>query len=222
MSRRRSKSPSVAGLLAIVLVPAAMAIAFIVINGAKLYLNWLRRWPLPTLVGTALVMAASSWPQWRPLFLIVGLGLLFVFYWLRRNDPYSPPGTPQQGGDKTYFIQDTGSGLIKIGKTSRDQLKRLADLQTAHHAPLALLATTTADERALHAHFQHLHQRGEWYRPGPDLLAFIGRPEPAPQAPPQASPDGRHWWDGRTWTAVSEARAALIREAAHRRPLGPP
>lgn len=72
-----------------------------------------------------------------------------------------------------YFIQDTGSGAIKIG-VSRNPAARLADLQTAHHSELRLLGVMDGmeqQERQLHQQFSCI--RGEWFVPSQELLAFI-------------------------------------------------
>jgi hypothetical protein len=39
-------------------------------------------------------------------------------------------------------------------------------------------------EAELHQRFRHLHVRGEWFRPGPDLLAFIGQVKRGPATGP--------------------------------------
>jgi hypothetical protein len=88
-----------------------------------------------------------------------------------------------------YFIQDT-AGNIKIGHANNVQ-GRFRSLQTAHAHKLRLLATIPGsqfDERRLHKRFAAHRLGGEWFRPAPELLAFIGAPEqvaPAPPAPPR-------------------------------------
>ena len=76
-----------------------------------------------------------------------------------------------------YFIQSEGpDGLIKIGYT-KNVFKRLQDLRNNSSYPLKLLHDVDGDvatERAMHERFIHLHYRGEWFRPGEDLLAFCG------------------------------------------------
>jgi hypothetical protein len=72
-----------------------------------------------------------------------------------------------------YFIQDTHSRAIKIG-ISHDPVKRLADLQVAHHSKLLLIGVmdgTRATEESLHSLFTH--KRGEWFEPTRDLMTFI-------------------------------------------------
>lgn len=75
-----------------------------------------------------------------------------------------------------YFIQeDVPQGPIKIGHGWR-VLDRLRGLQVGNPRPLCLVATMRggkAAERELHARFKALHIRGEWYRPEPELIAFL-------------------------------------------------
>ncbi|MFI5458973.1 MAG: GIY-YIG nuclease family protein [Isosphaerales bacterium] len=78
-----------------------------------------------------------------------------------------------------YFAQLT-SGAIKIG-TTKDVEARLSGLANHYGMELALLATMPGDrsvEAEIHERFTHLriHARKEQFRPGPDLMAFIGRP----------------------------------------------
>jgi hypothetical protein len=75
-----------------------------------------------------------------------------------------------------YFIRCGAKGPIKIGFSASNPLGRLGSMQTAHHVSLTLVACmegTGADEKELHARFKHLRLRGEWFRPQPDLVAFI-------------------------------------------------
>lgn len=74
-----------------------------------------------------------------------------------------------------YFIQSQGTGLIKIG-FSRQPLKRLAVLRTAHGCDVKLLACvdgSMSKERKLHADFAHLRENGEWFRPDKALMGAI-------------------------------------------------
>jgi hypothetical protein len=77
-----------------------------------------------------------------------------------------------------YFAQlETGS--IKIGTTTNLN-SRLAALESFYGQPLALLATMRggrATELKIHERFAHLRMgRTEQFRPGPDLMEFIGKP----------------------------------------------
>lgn len=75
-----------------------------------------------------------------------------------------------------YFIQSDGpDGPIKIG-VSMSVKGRMRDLQVANPKPLRLIGKmpgSSRDERKIHRQFKHLHIRGEWFRPGNDLLIFV-------------------------------------------------
>lgn len=75
-----------------------------------------------------------------------------------------------------YFIKRRRSGGgIKIG-TAKDPWVRLNDLQIGSDVRLDLIATEPGSykrERELHAQFQDLHIRGEWFRPGEALRNYI-------------------------------------------------
>jgi hypothetical protein len=77
---------------------------------------------------------------------------------------------------RIYFIQMGGNeGPIKIG-ISVNVAARLSGLQTASPEVLNLLGEFPGGEEAeriMHAWFDHLRIRGEWFRPGKELLAFI-------------------------------------------------
>lgn len=78
-----------------------------------------------------------------------------------------------------YFLQSVNGGPIKIG-FSTDIQRRHAELETHYDQPLVLLATMKGDRRTeseIHHRFAHLRLgRTEQFRPGPELMAFIGRP----------------------------------------------
>jgi hypothetical protein len=85
-------------------------------------------------------------------------------------DQDTPPAGP---ATFVYFIR--GGEHIKIG-WSKDPLKRLEQLRTGCPYPLEMLgcmAGEESDERALHEHFAHLRERGEWFKAEPWLLAHI-------------------------------------------------
>jgi hypothetical protein len=78
-----------------------------------------------------------------------------------------------------YFIEAPGSGLIKIG-VADDVASRFRALQLQCADTLTLVGSLVcrergALERRLHKQFAHLRSHGEWFRPGPDLVDFIGR-----------------------------------------------
>lgn len=112
-----------------------------------------------------------------------------------RPPTYSPP-QPYQPSDyeirrdrtaqawrvrcSVYFVQQitpAGDGPIKIG-VSADVQKRLRQLRTGVPHDLALLATMQGDdttEYGFHVRFaaDRISPRAEWFRPSPELLAFI-------------------------------------------------
>lgn len=72
-----------------------------------------------------------------------------------------------------YFIYHDGH--IKIG-SSVDPWKRLSSLQTAHHAPLEMLAVMpgeASDEHKLHQRFGRCRKHGEWFRDDRMLRQYI-------------------------------------------------
>ena len=74
-----------------------------------------------------------------------------------------------------YFIQCDDDGPIKIGVTV-DLSGRLQALQLANHHELKIIATENASlkrEKELHERFGYLKIRGEWFKPGNELLAYI-------------------------------------------------
>ncbi len=75
-----------------------------------------------------------------------------------------------------YFVQQVKTLRIKIG-VSADVDTRIADLQCSSPESLRLLASIGVDdprqEKDIHRRFAHLRIRGEWFRPGQDLLDYI-------------------------------------------------
>ena len=75
-----------------------------------------------------------------------------------------------------YFIESGWLGPIKIGYTNGPVEARLRGLSTAHHQALTVLLQLPGDlrtERELHERYARHRLRGEWFKPAPDLLAFI-------------------------------------------------
>ena len=75
-----------------------------------------------------------------------------------------------------YFVQAETSQLIKIGWSAR-LANRIAALRTGSPERLTVLKTIPGDcqlESEIHQRFRHLRHHGEWFKPGDDLLAFIG------------------------------------------------
>lgn len=72
-----------------------------------------------------------------------------------------------------YFIR--AKDAIKIGFTM-NVTKRLAELQSANHEDLELLAAFgggVADEQYIHQIFSALRLRGEWFRSDPAITDYI-------------------------------------------------
>lgn len=109
-----------------------------------------------------------------------------------------------------YFIQAGESGPIKIGEAD-DVPQRLRELQTGNPEELrllGLLAWRPGLEVDLHCRFYLEHVRGEWFRPAPELLAFIAELcRESPRLPAQVL---------RRPPGVELARMAISREALPR------
>lgn len=76
------------------------------------------------------------------------------------------------------FIRHGEDGPILI-KTSNDPKRTLAAFQFKQPVKLTIIGTMVQTRNAierLRFAFKHLHMRGDWYRPEPELLAFISRP----------------------------------------------
>ncbi len=76
-----------------------------------------------------------------------------------------------------YFMRVVPDGVVKIGWTKNDPGIRCDAIRTGSPVPLEVLGVieveSQAEERRLHARFGRLWSHGEWFHPGPDLLAFI-------------------------------------------------
>lgn len=68
-----------------------------------------------------------------------------------------------------YFAQRRRNGLIKIG-WSRSVTGRLRAMKAKI---LGAVSGDRSTEKGLHKRFDHLRVRGEWFKPGDDLLTFI-------------------------------------------------
>lgn len=76
-----------------------------------------------------------------------------------------------------YFVRAGAEGAIKIGFSSNPDM-RIDALRTAVPEDVRVLAVikgTQGEEQRLHAVFEHAHLRGEWFKPTPDLLAYIAQ-----------------------------------------------
>ncbi len=75
-----------------------------------------------------------------------------------------------------YFIQvGRADSEIKIGVTS-NFFVRMAQLRNKHRHTVWILAVIDGDWRTegeMHQKFEHLCTGGEWFVPGPELVAFI-------------------------------------------------
>jgi hypothetical protein len=92
-----------------------------------------------------------------------------------------------------YFAQ-TPTGSIKIGTT--DNLPgRMSQLAGHYGTELVLLTTMPGDkkkERSIHKQFSHLRLgRTEQFRPGSDLMEFIGKPLLVGANPEAVEAEGR-------------------------------
>src|SRR5690606_27587438 len=97
------------------------------------------------------------------------------------------PGEAHRGGGEAegiqaviYFAQ-LPTGAVKIGYTGIDLETRMAQLEYEFGVPFALIHAVPGDredESEWHSRFDHLRLpgNGEQFRPGPDLMAAIGRP----------------------------------------------
>lgn len=97
-----------------------------------------------------------------------------------------PPAVPRAEGDSSvYFIRsECANRYIKIGIATHIPT-RLSQLQVNSAYPLVLIATMPGGrdkETELHKRFEDAHERGEWFRPTDDPLAFI-EALPKPEAP---------------------------------------
>ncbi len=78
-------------------------------------------------------------------------------------------------GTSVYFLLSQSTGLIKIG-FSKNPKARMRLFQCGSGDRITLLASEPGAgvrERALHRQFRTARSHGEWFRPAPDLLAYI-------------------------------------------------
>ena len=75
----------------------------------------------------------------------------------------------------TYFVRDGNDGLIKIGKSEVGSLEyRIQALQTGNPRPLLIVGIIIGNvEKELHRKFKRYKVSGEWFRAGPNLVAYI-------------------------------------------------
>jgi hypothetical protein len=105
-----------------------------------------------------------------------------------------------------YFLQATDGGPVKIGHANDVELRH-RQLESHYGRRLVLLAQMPgghAEELAIHKRFASLRLgKTEQFRPGPKLMAFIGRPLLA-----NPNPDSIEAMD----KATVEVRLSLDRE----------
>lgn len=120
-----------------------------------------------------------------------------------------------------YFVKCHCSvGYIKIGYTAGGTA-RVSGLQTATPYKVTLLKLIRGDqkaERALHRRFAHLHQRGEWFRPDAELVAYVDGLENESEPPP--TPEERERSAIRLNMRIAEMEArSTVRENWAKSPL---
>jgi len=73
----------------------------------------------------------------------------------------------EKTGGIVYFIKDSNSGYIKIGRTNGDIEGRLSQLQVGNPNELSVVKTIECDshvmEKQLHEQYAAHHIRGEWF-----------------------------------------------------------
>jgi hypothetical protein len=87
----------------------------------------------------------------------------------------TPPPPEPRKRTYIYFAQRGESGPIKIG-VSGNVKSRVSALQTNVAEPVRLLASmvgTRTMEAEIHSQFHAHRLRGEWFRPVPELLAYV-------------------------------------------------
>lgn len=112
-----------------------------------------------------------------------------------------------------YFIQDSSTLFIKIGRTDGDPENRLKALQTGNPSGLVLLLEIEDEpdlETYLHKVFASYRERGEWFRPGPRLIAYM-----LEVTKENASDDARYWYEQTMcWREEALESRKLIVDAA--------
>lgn len=87
------------------------------------------------------------------------------------KNEFSQPPAPEDGF--VYMLYSVG--LIKIGFTL-DPIVRFEKMRAMSSAPLSLIwltVGTRATEGELHKQFRNSRERGEWFRPSPELRDFL-------------------------------------------------
>ena len=109
-------------------------------------------------------------------------GVAVVAHHRRRNAPLVPVVTnelPDAPG--VYFVQlamPDGNGPIKIGVSSTSMRTRVADFNSGYPWRVVVLGWAPGgqeEERAAHFAMRAHRMNGEWFKPHPDVFAFVGR-----------------------------------------------
>lgn len=107
-------------------------------------------------------------------------------------------------GRFVYMMQAGSDGPIKIG-VADSPAKRRTQLQHAHYETIKIIRLfrgSRKDELRLHAMFQHLLIRGEWFRNDPALFSDVGLVELDPahkHVPPPGLADVPPGFDKNIW-----------------------
>lgn len=102
------------------------------------------------------------------------------------------PGSFAQKMRCVYFLEDTNTGLIKIGIAS-DVRIRIRTLENDNKTTLRFLGYIGGnkhDETALHLQFRDYCVMGEWFSPEPALLEYISE-KATKTMPPEMKPTYR-------------------------------
>ncbi len=95
---------------------------------------------------------------------------------LRRRDLVRSGLDPNARETVIYCIQSEHGGPVKIGRAD-DLAKRLVQLQTARPDKLIAIAWapgTVQDEREIQSRLTPFREKGEWFSPSAEVMAFVG------------------------------------------------
>lgn len=87
----------------------------------------------------------------------------------------APRSKSPSGWCYIYVVQN--GQLVKIGQTVNVR-SRLKALRTSNGGQITLLVAIEGHdiiEKAIHHHFRHLREEGEWFRITPELMNFVDR-----------------------------------------------
>jgi hypothetical protein len=121
-----------------------------------------------------------------------------------------------------YFGRDEATKLIKIGFTTGEGEDRLRDLQTGCPGPLVLLLQMEGlkqDETAWHERFASVRERGEWFRPAPELLLAITEAKVSQLEAENARLQAKLDAETERWS-VARGQLGSLWASLHGRPVG--